>query len=486
MSKSILKNLSYNVILQIVLMIVPLISIPYVSRVLGAEGIGTYSFTLSVTQYFIILGTMGIALYGNRQIAYVRDDSVALSRTFWSIFILRVLSTTIALFAYYVLFSFEKSYQLIRMIQSIHIISAMFDITWLFVGLEDFKRIVTRNLFIKILGVIAVFVFVNDVNDVMMYTLINVGMSLASSLIMWLYVPKIIKRVKLSLQDVRHHFIPVLRLFVPQIASQVYVLLDKTMLGYLANVEQVGFYTQAERIVKSVLEVITALGVVMLPRMSNIFAKGEFSKMQQYLNTSLIGVSYVAVPMVLGIIGVTGSFVPWFFGLGFEPVTLLMMTLSPILLFITISSVLGVQFLLPSNRVNEFTISIVSGALMNLTLNSILITRYGALGAVIGTLGAELSVMSIQFYFLRKLIDFKRFLSGFLKFIVSGIVMMLITMFIGSILIANATTTMLQVASGIIVYFLILYLLKEETNSQALGILRSVFGKLILRIQKSH
>lgn len=486
MSKSILKNVSYNVILQIVLMIVPLITIPYVSRVLGAEGIGTYSFTLSITQYFIILGTMGIALYGNRQIAYVCDDIDVLSRTFWSIFILRIFSTSIALIIYFVLFSFEQRFQLIQLIQSIHIISAMFDITWLFVGLEDFKRIVTRNLFIKIIGVVAVFVFVNDVDDVALYTAINVGMSLASSLVMWLYLPQIIKRVNVTFQDVRQHFFPVLRLFIPQIASQVYVLLDKTMLGYLANVEQVGLYTQAERIVKSVLEVISVLGVVMLPKMSNIFAKGEFVKMQQYLNTSLIGVSYVAIPMVFGIIGVSGSFVPWFFGFGFESVALLMMTLAPILFFITISSVLGVQFLLPSNRINEFTASIVVGALVNLTLNSFLISKYGAIGAVIGTLGAEFSVMSIQFYFLRTLIDTKLYLNALLKFIFSGILMMILALIIGHLLNVSVITTVIQVVSGMIIYFLILIVLKEKTNFKAMEIVKLILGKLIGRFQRNQ
>lgn len=482
MSKSILKNLSYNVLLQIVLMVLPLISIPYVSRILGAEGIGTYSFTLSITQYFIILGTLGIALYGNRQIAYVRDDVHEMSRTFWSIFILRLVSTSIALVSYYIIFWFDSSFRDIRILQSMHIIAAIFDITWLFIGIEDFKRIVTRNLLIKILGLIAVFTFVNDVNDVFIYTLINVGMSIFSSLIMWLYVPKIIIKVAIKKSDLKLHFVPVLRLFIPQIASQVYVLLDKTMLGYLADVEQVGFYTQAERIVKSVLEIISALGVVMLPRMSNIFASGNYEKMKEYLNTSLVAVSYVAIPMVLGIMGVTNEFVPWFFGDGFIEVKILMILLSPILLFITLSSVLGVQYLLPSNRVNEFTTSIVAGAIVNLTLNWLFIPKFGAIGAVIGTISAEFTVFSIQLYFLRKTVDFRKLSRGVIRFLFAGILMFIVVRLIGFLGTESSLTNIFQVSMGVIIYIAVLTVVKEETNQQGLLLIKKMLSKLKNRL----
>lgn len=484
MSKSILKNLSYNVLLQIVLMVIPLISIPYVSRILGAEGIGTYSFTLSITQYFIIFGTLGIALYGNRQIAYVRNDLQEMSQTFWAIFTLRLITTSIALVSYYLIFWFDDSFRDIRFIQSLHIVSAIFDITWLFTGIEDFKRVVTRNLFIKIIGLIAVFIFVNDANDVMIYTLINVGMSFFSSLIMWLYVPRLLVKVKISKTTLSKHFFPVLKLFIPQIASQVYVLLDKTMLGYLANVEQVGFYTQAERIIKSVLEVISALGVVMLPRMSNIFASGDHAKMKVYLNSSLVGVSYVAVPMVLGIMGVTNEFVPWFFGPGFDEVKVLMIALSPILIFISLSSVLGVQYLLPSNRVNEFTISIVSGAIVNLTLNWLLIPKHGALGAVIGTIGAELTVLLFQMFFVRESINFQKYIKGLSRYLFAGVCMYGVVRIIGSINSNSSLTSVIQVFSGIFVYISILTFIKEDTNHQGLMIIKNLFVSIKNRIIK--
>lgn len=480
MNKSILKNLSYNVMLQIVLMVLPLISIPYVSRVLGADGIGAYSFTLSMTQYFIILGTMGTALYGNRQIAYTRDDKAHMSSTFWSILLIRVITTSMALVVYYAMFWNSNSLRELRFIQSIHIVAQMVDISWLFMGMEDFKRIVTRNLLIKLLGLSAIFMFVKTSNDVALYTWINLGMSVSSSLIMWIYVPKMVLWIKPKTDELKAHFLPIIKLFIPQIASQVYVLLDKTMIGLLSSIEQVGFYTQAERIVRAILELTSALGVVMLPRMSHIFSKGDHEKMDSYLNKSLLGVTYISIPMMVGLMAVTHEFVPWFFGPGYTEVEILMMTIAPILLFISLSSVLGVQYLLPANKVNQFTISIVTGAVVNLLLNSLLIPRIFALGAVIGTISAEFSVMMVQAYFLKNKIRISSYLKGLVKYSFSAFLMFITVRFIGVNLGSSALTNMIQATLGAIVYLLTLITLKDETN----GVVMNVVGQKLKSILK--
>lgn len=479
MGNSIFKNLSYNVFLQVVLMILPLVSIPFVSRILGPEGIGAYSYTLSLTQYFIIIGSLGLALYGSRQIAYTRDHPETMAKTFWSILGLRILTTTIALFVYYILFWNTQDLYALRMVQSIHIIASMFDITWLFVGLEDFKRIVTRNLFIKLIGLALIFMLIRTQEDVLLYTLINLGMSVSSSLIMWIYVPKLVQKVKVQWSDVQEHVKPALHLFIPQIASQVYVLLDKTMIGLLSSIEQVGFYTQAERIVKAVLELITALGTVMLPRMSNIFAKGDHDQMKTYLNSSLKAVTYVSLPMFIGIVGVAPEFVPWFFGPGYDSVILIMQMLASILLFVSLSSVLGVQFLIPSNRVNEFTFSIVLGAIVNIILNSVLIPRYGAVGAVIGTFSAEASVMLSQFLILRSTIDFKSYFRSLSRYGLSVLLMFLSVRGVAFMGKASAQVTIFQATTGVLVYLVSLSILKEEMNSKAIGILRNVFNRIV-------
>lgn len=258
MSKSIAKNFTYNLMFQIVSLLIPLMTVPYISRIIGKEGIGVYSYTLSITQYFIILGTLGVALYGNRQIAYVRDDKEKMSKTFWSIAVLQIITTSIALIFYILIFGSNKRYGSTYLIQSINIIGAMIDISWLYMGLEDFKKIVTRNLVVKILGIMCIFCFVKSYEDLYIYIVINGLMILVGNLVMWMYIPKTVLKVKLKITDIKEHLVPIIKLFIPQIAIQIYVVLDKSMLGTLANMGEVGLYDQSQKIVKLILGLVTS------------------------------------------------------------------------------------------------------------------------------------------------------------------------------------------------------------------------------------
>ena len=317
MSKSIAKNVMYNLLFQIVTVFMPLITVPYVSRILGKEGIGVYSYTLSIVQYFIILGTLGISMYGNRQIAYVRDDKEKMSKTFWSITFFKAITTSIAFIVYIAIFGFNKEYGNIYLIQGIQILAVTIDISWLYMGLEEFKKTVTRNLIVKIVGVACIFIFVKTYDDLYKYVSINALMAILGNLVMWMYVPKTVSRIKIKFSDMIEHIVPTLQLFIPQIAIQIYSVLDKTMLGILSNTGEVGLYEQSEKIIKLVLSLVTSLGVVMLPRMSNTFANGDNKKMNEYLNRSLQGVAYISIPMAVGLAGISNEFVPWFFGPGF-------------------------------------------------------------------------------------------------------------------------------------------------------------------------
>ncbi|MGF2618134.1 flippase [Rossellomorea vietnamensis] len=465
MGKSITKNLMYNLILRIVTMVLPLVTLPYVSRILGAEGVGIYSYTYSITQYFIILGTVGLTLYGNRQIAYTRDDQEKMSRTFWSIFLLRIITTGLATLIYASIFWNSENYNIVFMLQTVLIIAAMLDISWLYLGREDFKKTVLVNLSVKIVGVILIFILVRDSNDLYLYIIINVLMLLLASLSLWYYLPSTVKMVKPKISDISEHITPALQLFVPQIAIQVYVLLDKTMIGVLSNVEQVGFYAQSEKLIKAGLALVTALGTVMMPRMSNIFANGDTKTMIKYLNISLKAVAFIAVPMSVGLASLSSEFVPWFLGTEFEPAIILMVVLSPILFFIAMSNVMGTQFLLPSNRTKEFTISVTIGAVVNLTMNFILIPEFGALGACIATIIAEISVTSIQYYYLRNELRLKDFYLGFSKYLIAALFMFIIIKPLGLLMGVGISTTITQFILGVSIYWLVLTLLKEEINN---------------------
>jgi len=475
MGQSIAKNLMYNLVLQITTLVLPLITLPYVSRILGAEGIGAYNYTLAIAQYFIIMGTLGLTIYGNRQIAYTRDDKETMSRAFWCILSLMIITNGLATAIYLVIFWNVQTYREIYIIQAINIIAAMVDISWLYMGLEDFKKTVTRNLAVKLIGICLIFTLIKNTNDLKLYVLINALTILLGNLVMWLYLPRTVSKIKLKFNDITFHLVPAIKLFIPQIAIQVYVVLDKIMLGVLTNVEEVGYFSQSERIVKMVLGLVTALGVVMLPRMSNIFANNNKERMDIYLNKSLQGVAYVAVPMAVGIASISNEFVPWFFGSGFEPVTYLMMTLTPILFFIAMSNVLGMQYLLPSNRTKEFTVSVTAGAVTNVILNLMLIPQMNAFGACIATVAAEFTVTVIQYYYLKREVNIKAYLRGLVRYILASIIMFVAVRVIGTSMGVGITTTVVQCLVGFIVYIGILTFLREEMNAALFTI---IFNRL--------
>lgn len=484
MSKSIAKNFMYNLLLQIVTLFMPLITVPYVSRILGKEGVGVYSYTLSIAQYFIILGTLGISMYGNRQIAYVRDDKKEMSRTFWSITFLKIITTSIALIVYIIVFGFNKTYGLIYLIQAINIVAVTIDISWLYMGLEDFKKTVTRNLAVKVIGVTCIFIFVKSYQDLNKYIFINALMTLLGNLVMWVYVPRTVSSIKIKFNDIMKHVIPALQLFIPQIAVQIYLVLDKTMLGTLTNVGQVGLYEQSEKIIKLVLGLVTSLGVVMLPRMSNTFANGDNKKMNGYLNKSLRVISYVSIPMAVGLAAISNEFVPWFFGKDFSPVSHLMIILTPILFFIAISNVLGVQYLLPSNRTKEFTASVTMGAIINVILNLILIPKYKAIGTCIATVIAEFVVTLVQYISLRKNIENKALFKSIVRYMIATTIMFILIRFIGSYMGAKIITTIIQGVVGVIIYVVILGVLKEEFNFTMMKFLILKVKENLIKLRK--
>jgi len=464
MNKSIKKNFMYNLLFQIVTLLMPLITVPYVSRILGKEGIGICSYTLSITQYFMILGTLGISIYGSREIAYVRDDKEKMSKTFWSITFLKAITASISLIVYIIAFAIKKEYCDIYLIQAINIIAVIIDISWLYAGLEKFEKIVIRNLIVKIVGVSCIFIFVKSYEDLYKYISINAVMTVLGNLVMWMYLPATVSKIKIKFSDIIEHFIPVLQLFIPQIATQIYLVLDKTMLGILSNIGEVGLYEQSEKIVKLALALVTSLGIVMLPRMSNTFISGDNEKMNLYLNKCLQWVCYISIPMALGLAAISNEFVPWFFGKDFKEVSYLMIILTPILFFIAISNVLGIQYLLPSNRSNEFTASVTIGAIINVILNFILIPKYKAFGTCIATVISEFVVTSVQYVFLRKNIKNKILLKCMTKFLIAAIIMFIVVRFIGINMGAKIITTLVQCVVGVVIYEVILFMLKEEIN----------------------
>lgn len=461
--KSLTRNYIYNLIYQIMVLILPLITAPYISRVLGAENIGIYSYTLSISAYFILFGSLGIALYGQREIAYKQKDKEKYSITFWEIFFLRILTMTIALILYYFIFAKGEQYQIYYKVLILEIIGNCIDISWFFQGLEEFKKTVTRNMVVKLISVVCIFLLVKTKNDLYVYFWIYVLSILIGNISLWLYVPKYVSKIKLKNLHFLKHLKPTIALFIPQIAIQVYTLLDKTMVGaIISDKSEVGYYDQGQKIIKILLAVITSLGTVMLPRIANTYSRGEKEEITRYMKKSFNMVFLLAFPMIFGIIAVSKAFVPIFFGQGYDKVVILINVISPIILLIGLSNVTGTQYLLPIKRQKEFTTSVICGAVVNFILNSCLIWKYGAIGASIGTVIAELTVTLVQIYFVRKDFDLKKMVKLSQNYIIASIIMFIVCLIVRQVINNNFISVVTQVAVGGLTYGLCLLILKDE------------------------
>ena len=459
---SLRKNFIYNTIYQLFIIFIPIITVPYVSRVLGPNGVGLYSYTTSYAQYFVLFGMIGISLYGNRQIAYNKSNKKNLSKEFWNIYGLQLITTICSLSIYILLFCIiNNNNRIIYLIQSILIVAAIFDISWFFIGYEDMKSIVIRNTIIKIFGVICIFIFVKEQTDVWKYAFIMAVSSFVGQVIMWSNLKDKIDFYKPQIKNLMKHLKPALVLFISQLAIQIYTLLDKTMLGYMVGVEAVGLYENSQKTIKLALTLITSLGVVMLPRMSTLYSEGNIKKIKEMINKSFNFVNFMAFPMVFGLIAISNTFSLWFYGESFDGIGTLLKVASFLMLAIGWSNILGIQVMLPMKKERQFTISVTVGAIVNFILNILFINKFQAAGTTVASVLAEFAVTGTQLYFLRNFIDIKGIIKTTIKPIIGAIFMFIVLIFIVPMFNVGFIWTMIEVIIGALIYISIMYLFKD-------------------------
>jgi len=472
--KSIAKNYIYNLIYQILVIILPLVTIPYLSRVLGAENVGINSYTTSIVAYFVLFGTLGINMYAQREIAYVQESKKDKSKIFYEIIILRSITMFISIVTYFFAFAIKGEYEVYYQILLIQLFANCFDISWFFQGQEEFKKVVIRNMIIKFLGLILIFAFVQKQTDLWKYMLILASTEGIGNISLWLYLPKYLQKIKLKEMEVFKHLIPTISFFIPQIAIQVYTVLDRTMLGAITdNMTEVGIYDYSQKIVKVALTLVTALGTVVAPRIANTFIKGKKEEVSQYLKNSINFVWFLGIPLVLGLIAVSKGLVSWFLGEEFTEMWKVIICGAPIILAIGLNNVTGVQYLMQVKKQNIFTITVVIGAVMNFILNIFLIRYFSSVGAIISSVIAETLILIIQLIYMRNKVDLSGWFKISLKYWFAGIIMFIITLLINERIVVGFYNTVMQVIVGAGVYVGVLLVLKETFLCKMLNMLKS-------------
>lgn len=474
---SVRKNYIYNIIYQILAIIIPLITSPYLSRVLGAEPLGIYSYTYSIVLTFSAFSLLGISNYGIRSIARLRNDQAKMSRNFFGIYFLQLIFTAIVLLTYFVyIYFFDQEFKLISLLQVGFLASSLVDVSWFFFGIENFKLTVFRNIVIRVITVILVFVFVKSPSDLWKHTLIMSSGNFATHLFLWLYLPKYLDLSQYKYADLSKHVKPIFYLFIPVLAVRLYIYMDKVMLGILASYSDVGFYYNAEKIVNIPMGFITALGTVMMPRTSFLISKGDKQLVRQNIRKTMNFNLLLSYAMAFGIAGIAKVFAPFFFGQEFVIVGDLLPVISITIIFKAWANVLRTQVLLPNGRDKEFSLSVILGAIFNIIANYIFIPKLGAMGAILGTVAAEGIVSISQTYMVRQDVDVVLYLKESIGYLLAGIIMFFVVKTIEFVDLTSLYLLLIQVISGGFVYILLAFLFSPYKKDLIYSV-KSVFKK---------
>ena len=479
MDKKIVKNYIYNILYQLVKIILPLIVAPYTASHIGVKPLGSYQYAGSIMNWFILFGILGVNTYGNRQIAKVRDDTELRNTTFFEIFAMQVSNMLIAMIAYYLFVTavFREG-RMYYYLTGLTMLATMLDITWFFYGVEDFKKASIRNIIVKCLGVFLILTLCKKPEDIWLYILINVGAELVGQAIMFMQLRQYLTFKPISLKDAyRHHFRATFQLFVPTIAISVYTMLDQTMVGTLYSTDHVQYYQTSMNIVKMFLMLITSIGSVMLPRVTNVYyndADGA-KKAEGYISTTMKLSVMLALPMCFGMMAIAKTFMSWYIPV-WPILGDLIMLGCPVIILISMSNVTGIQYMVPTGMYNQYSASVIAGSCVNFVINLILIPRFGAYGAIIGSIIAELTVTAIQLMLIRSKVKF-HFLTRSYFIYVFGTALMAVTVTgLTRILPVGTLYTFAEVAAGMAVYAAVLLITREELTFKALSALKNRKG----------
>ena len=316
---SIKQNYAYNLIYQISTIIVPLITLPYVSRIFHASGIGIYSYTLSIVTYFSMFSVLGIAVYGQLEIAKFRDNIEKRSKIFLEIIYTRIILGFIIMLLYSLLIIFSKEYKMMYIIMSFNILGSLADISWYFQGMEQFKPIALKNTFIKIFGAILIMTIIKRESQIYLYAAILQGTYFLGNASLWPNLKNSIVKTNIDKNSVINHLKKSFIYFIPSFATSIYTVLDKSMIGWLSTSNaQNGYYEQAHKIEQVLVTLVTSLGTVTMPRIAYLQQEKKNEKIKEIVNNAIEFVCFLSFPIFIGIISISNRLIPFFLGNGYD------------------------------------------------------------------------------------------------------------------------------------------------------------------------
>lgn len=478
---SLKKNIAISTLYQVLIIILPLITAPYIARVLGPDQSGVYDYTNSIMTYFSMFAALGTASYGVREIARVREDVAMRSKLFWEIELMTVMTSAACIAVWFAFIALTPRYKVIYVVLTMGLFSTMFDISWFFAGMEQFKYTVTKNAACKLIGVVLMFLFVKKEDDLLLYIIIITASTMIGNLSMWMYMPRFIEKVDFRTLTFRRHFHETLIYFVPTIATSIYTVLDRTLIGVLTqNKAENGCYHYAMQIV-NMMKALTfaSLNMVLGSRLSFLFAEKRYDEIRERIADSINYILFMGIGICFGMIGVARRFVPVFLGPGYDRVITMLMLMSPIVIIIGISNCLGSQYYTPAGFRKLSARYIITGAVVNLLLNLVLIPRYWGYGAIVASLIAETVITVLYLRNCNGYLKVETIARGSWKKLIAGAIMLAVIKAIDSRIPFDIIALFAEVAVGFTVYCAVIALLRDSFMTELL------MGKILSRKRKA-
>lgn len=448
------RNLIYQFLYQALILAAPLIVSPYLTRCMGDTALGIYTYVNSIACYFVVFANLGISRHGQRVIAQHKSDEIQLRKCFWSLYTLHAVLSLAAVAAYAVIFGlfYTGSHKSVAMISTLYVVSALFDVTWLFYGLEKVKTVVVKNAAVRIIECAAIFCCVHSPDDLWVYTLIVSAGVLAGQLAMIPQAIAVVKPISFRFADIKCHIKPLVVFSVVVIAVTLYTVFDKTLLGLMTTKENVAYYEYANKIVGIPRSFTTVIGTVLFPRACRLAAGGDIKGQKKYLDLSVSLVYFVGFAALFGLAAVSDLFARVYFGQAFAVSGGIMGAMCALPLIVGLGDVLRTQYLIPNHKDQAFFLCVISNAVVNLVLSCWLIPVLGVYGAVVGTYCAELWGLLCQMILCRRFVSISRLLRSALPFCVSGILMYGAVGLVSRISGGGPGSLLLQIGAGGTVY----------------------------------
>lgn len=475
------KNLKLNFILSMSRLFLGtffiLLTIPYITRVLGSENLGNVEYVNSIISYFLLFTALGIPNYGIREVAKVRNNKKELSKTVIELLVILLITTIIGYIIFFTLinnFKGLKTEKILFLIMGTNILFTNMGIEWFYQGIENQMYITIRFMIVRVLVLILLFLLVKKSNDYYIYGGILVLMTSGSNIFNLINLRRYIEFRNLGKLNLKKHIKPILTIFSATLAVSIYLQLDSVMIGSIAGAEYVAFYTVANKLVRLVLVLVTALGTVMVPRLSNYLKEENIEGYKIYANISLKYILFVSVPSTFGVFLLSKEIILIMAGETFIQSILTMQIVSSIILIVGLAYFIGFQVLYPYNLERYYTYAVTLAATINFIFNYIFIPRYAQNGAAVGTVIAELTGVLIMLYFARKKLKEINFYSiENLKYFIATLIMSTVIFLLKKQNLPNLEKLMVSIVLGGITYLVALLLLKEYFMLEGIKIIKS-------------